>query len=189
MRTALIFSLSLFSIACSSKFEAVEPVPLTTWNGATEPERPPEPVTVFESGFDTDGTNCEGWLVTGGRAFTTEAITASGLKSCRVCMQTSTSVTIERLIPVDKIGSYELIAQVRNESTRASASLSFTDDTNATDLGTFKKTLADGNDFTRVAVVGSPKNQPRMARIRFVAEKEGGYSCIDVDGVALMFVP
>jgi hypothetical protein len=95
----------------------------------------------------------------------------------------------QRLVPVDKVGSYDLIAQVRNESTKATASLSFTDDTNQTDLGTFRQALADGNAFKRVTVTGSPANQPRMARIRFVAEKEGGFSCIDIDGVTLTYVP
>jgi hypothetical protein len=153
-------------------------------------------IIVHTDGFESG--SCESWTVVGGKVFTTEAIAASGTKSCRICMQTSSSVYADLAVATDKVGVYILNAKVRNESSTAYGSMSFTDGTDAgadaapdasPDFGTFRAEAPVGNDFVALKVQGTPTQAPKKVRLRFGAEKDGGLSCIDVDDVALTFHP
>ena len=155
-------------------------------------------VVVYQTGFEGTASTCDGWTVVGGTAFVTEAVAASGTKSCRICMQTNSSVYIDILVPADKVAPYVLSASVRNESTSAFGSMAFTNNTDAgadaaadasPDFGTFKQPAPAGNEFKRLSITGTPTSTPAKVRLRFGAEKDGGLSCIDVDDVALTMHP
>ena len=186
MRAAFLLLCAAGLVACGSKFEAVDPVETLS---ATDPVLIPAepPVVVYQANFEAAET-CEGWSVEGGKAYTTEAIAASGVKSCRVCMQTSPTVAIDLPLKLDKLGTFELTAKVRNEATDAYAIMSFTDD-NAKEVDSFRMIAAKGNDFTALTVTGTPSRAAKKLRLHFAAEKSGGMACIDVDDVVLIRRP
>jgi hypothetical protein len=206
MRTILLLTLGssavvVAAIACSSSEETPsnnDAGPDTSAPDAADQAAPPidadvdAAIVVHTDGFETG--SCESWTVVGGKVFTTEAIAASGTKSCRICMQTASSVYIDLAVATDKVGPYILNAKVRNESAKAFGSMTFTDDNDASadaapdaypDFGTFRAEAAVGNDFAPMKIQGTPTQAPNKVRLRFGAEKDGGLSCIDVDDVAL----
>ncbi len=186
MRAAFLLLCAAGLAACGTKFDAVDPVETLS---ATDPVLIPAdpPVIVYEAGFEGLET-CEGWSVEGGKAYTTEAIAASGIKSCRMCMQTSRTVALDLPLRLEQGGTFEMTAKVRNEATDAYATMIFTDD-NANEVDSFRSVAARSNDFTAITVTGTPSRAAKKVRLHFAAEKAGGMACIDIDDVVLIRRP
>ncbi len=180
---------ALIVVACSSTEESTATdagvdVSTTDVADTSAPTVDAEPVdaavAVYAAGFETTESSapCDGWTAVGGTAFVTEAIAASGMKACRICMQTSSSVYMDILVPADKVAPYVLAASVRNEATAAFGSMAFTNNTDAgadaaadasPDFGTFTKAAETGNEFKRLVITGTPTQTPAKVRLRFGA--------------------